>query len=55
MTSEKGLARIAGLLYLIVAVCGGFSELYVRSSVNVPGDAAATADNICRPCSLRCR
>jgi len=37
MTSEKGLARIAGLLYLIVAVCGGFSELYVRSSVNVPG------------------
>jgi uncharacterized protein DUF4386 len=46
MSSEKRLARIAGLLYLIVAVCGGFSELYVRSSVNVPGDAAATADNI---------
>ena len=34
MSSEKRLARIAGLLYLIVAVCGGFSELYVRSSVN---------------------
>ena len=46
MTPEKRLARIAGLLYLIVAVCGGFSELYVRSSVKVPGDAAATADNI---------
>ena len=52
MTSEKGLARIAGLLYLIVAVCGGFSELYVRSSVKVPGDAAATADNISASATL---
>ena len=26
MTSEKRRARTAGLLYLIVAVCGGFSE-----------------------------
>ena len=52
MTSEKRLARIAGLLYLIVAVCGGFSELYVRSSVHVPGDAAATADNISASATL---
>jgi len=46
MTSEKKLARIAGSLYLIVAVLGGFAELSVRSSIVTPGDAAATADNI---------
>jgi len=46
MTSERTLARIAGSLYLIVAVCGGFAELYVRSSIVVPGDASATADSI---------
>ena len=46
MTSEKRLARIAGSLYLIVAVLGGFAELSVRSSIVSPGDAAATADNI---------
>jgi Domain of unknown function (DUF4386) len=45
MTPEKRRARTAGLLYLIVAACGGFSELYVRSGVRVSGDAAATADN----------
>jgi Domain of unknown function (DUF4386) len=52
MTSEKRLARTAGLLYLIVGVCGGFSELYVRASVKVPGDAAATADNIAASATL---
>lgn len=52
MTSEKRRARIAGLLYLIVAVCGGFSELYVRASVKVAGDAAATADNISASATL---
>jgi hypothetical protein len=46
MNREKRLARIAGVLYLVVAVCGGFSELYVRSSVEVSGNAAATADKI---------
>ena len=40
------LARIAGVLYLFVAVGGAFSELYARASVTVPGDAAATAANI---------
>ena len=44
--SIPNLARVAGLLYLILAVCGGFSELFVRASVRVAGDAAATADNI---------
>jgi len=46
MTSPKALARIAGSLYLVVAVLGGFAELYVRSSIVVAGDAAGTADNI---------
>jgi hypothetical protein len=52
MPSEKRRARIAGLLYLIVAVCGGFSELYVRAGVKVAGDAAATADNIAASATL---
>lgn len=42
MSSRNRLARAAGLFYLVVAVGGGFAE-YVRSSVRVPGDAAATA------------
>ena len=46
MTSPKTLARIAGSLYLVVAVLGGFAELYVRSSIVVAGDAAGTADDI---------
>jgi Domain of unknown function (DUF4386) len=52
MPSEKRRARIAGLLYLTVAVCGGFSELYVRASAKVAGDAAATADNIAASATL---
>lgn len=46
MTSEKNLARIAGSLYLIVAVLGIVAELYVRASIVVPGNAAATAEKI---------
>jgi Domain of unknown function (DUF4386) len=52
MASKTRLARVAGLLYLIVAVCGGFSELYVRSSVMVPGDAAATAAKVSASATL---
>lgn len=51
MSSPKTLARLAGFLYLIVAVGGGFSE-YVRLSVRVPGDAAATAANVAEHASL---
>ena len=40
------LARVAGVLYLLLALLSGFSELYVRSGVKVAGDAAATAENI---------
>jgi len=46
MDEEKRLARIAGSLYLMVAVFGAFAELYVRARIVVPGDAASTADNI---------
>jgi uncharacterized protein DUF4386 len=44
--SVKRLARLAGLLYLIVAISGGFAELFVRQSLVVPDNAAATANNI---------
>ena len=46
MDSLKKKARIAGFLYLIIIVCAGFSEGYVRSSLIVPDDATATANNI---------
>ena len=44
--STRKLARTAGALYLVLAAAGGFSQLYVRSSVSVPGDARATAANV---------
>jgi hypothetical protein len=46
MSSKMQLARVAGILYLIVAVCGGFSQLVVRSGSLIAGNAAATAENI---------
>ncbi len=46
MNSPKGLARIAGLLYLIVGIFGGFAVGYVTPMVYVPGDAATTAGNV---------
>jgi len=36
---------MAGVLYLVVAIFGGFAHI-VRVNVYVPGDAAATAANI---------
>jgi hypothetical protein len=39
-------ARLAGLLWFLAAITGGFSLIYVRSNVIVSGDAAATAANI---------
>jgi hypothetical protein len=46
MSSPKRLARIAGLLYLIVGIFGGFAIAYVTAKVYVPGDAATTAGNV---------
>lgn len=46
MISYKNLARIAGLLYLIVIATGLFAEVFVRQAFKVSGDAIATANNI---------
>jgi hypothetical protein len=46
MDRTKTLARVAGSLYLGVAVLGGLAELVVRAGVVEPGNAAATAENI---------
>lgn len=42
----RTVGRIAGLLYLGVAVCTMFAELAVRGRIVVPGDASATAGGI---------
>lgn len=46
MSSPKRLARIAGVLYLIVGIFGGFAVGYANPSVYVPGEAATTAANV---------
>lgn len=38
--------RLAGVLYLAIIVLGIWSEMFVRSALIAPGDAAATATNI---------
>jgi hypothetical protein len=45
-TSPKRLARIAGVLYLLVGIFGGFAEGFVYPKVYVAGDAATTAGNL---------
>lgn len=44
--SPKKTARLAGLLWLLATVTGGFGLSYIRSRVIVPEDAAATVANI---------
>ncbi len=46
MISKKRTARIAGLLYVLLALTGIFSLIYVPSTLIVFGDATATANNI---------
>ena len=46
MNHNKKLARLAGLLYLIVIATGLFAEVFVRQAMRVPGNAMATAHNI---------
>ncbi|WP_414150913.1 DUF4386 domain-containing protein [Acetobacterium carbinolicum] len=45
MDTKKRTARVAGLLYLAVAITGFFSP-YVRGRLIIAGDVAATAKNI---------
>lgn len=44
--SVQRYARIAGVLFVLSIVGGGFGEVYVPSRLIVSGDAAATANNI---------
>jgi len=45
-TSIQTYARIAGLLFLLSIIGGGFGEFYVPTKIIVAGDPAATARNI---------
>jgi len=44
--SVQTYARIAGVVFLIAVVAGGFGEAYAPSQLLVAGNAAATAHNI---------
>jgi hypothetical protein len=46
MNSTKKTARLAGLLWFLIAVTAGFSLIYVRPKLIVFGDAATTVNNI---------
>jgi len=46
LNAPKRLARIAGVLYLLVGICGGFAEGFVDPKMYVAGNAAATAGNV---------
>lgn len=46
MESMKKTALCAGLLYLVVVICGPFVLIYVPGKLFVPGDATATVQNI---------
>lgn len=46
MRSPRLYARICGALYLYIFIAGSFAELFVRSALVAPRDAAATAANI---------
>jgi hypothetical protein len=46
MKTPKQTARLAGLLYLVLAAAGMFSIMYVPSQLIVSDDPAATANNI---------
>jgi hypothetical protein len=46
MNSPQYLARIAGVLYLLIALSSGFALLFVDARMYVPGDATTTAGNM---------
>ena len=46
MKSIQPTARFAGVLYLVITVAAIVAHMYVPSNIIVPGDAAATADNM---------
>ncbi|AYA37725.1 DUF4386 domain-containing protein [Hymenobacter oligotrophus] len=44
--SPNKYARVAGIAYLIIILAGLLGEMFVRNTLVVPGDAAATAQRI---------
>jgi hypothetical protein len=44
--SPRGMTRLAGFLYLVITIAAIIAHFYVPSRLLVPGDAAATANNI---------
>jgi hypothetical protein len=44
--SIQTYARIAGVLFLLTLVAGGFGEAYAPSQIIAPGDATTTAHNL---------
>ena len=44
--SPKRLARIAGVLYLLVGIFGGFAQGFLYPKIYVAGDAVKTAGNL---------
>jgi len=44
--SQRKAARVAGLLFLMLAVFSGFAHFFARVRLIVPGDAGATVKNI---------
>lgn len=51
-TDPARLARLAGFFYLVIIVCGVWSEGFVRSTLVVPGDASATVSQITQSAGL---
>lgn len=46
MNSNKKIARIAGVFYLLVGIFGGFSEGFVDPKMYVEGNALSTTKNV---------
>src|ERR1700682_3839978 len=46
LASPRRLARIAGVLYLLVGIFGGFAQGYMYPKIYAAGDAATTAGNL---------
>jgi len=46
MNSPQKIARLAGVLYLIITVAAIFAHIYIPGELIVSGNAAATAQNI---------
>jgi hypothetical protein len=46
MNHQKRSGRIAGILYLVLAITGGFGIMYIPAAILIPADPVATAENL---------